>query len=133
MARCVRAHARSETAIDLLTLRRSSTGAWTVLHAQGQVDVVTAPRLRQELVALAAAGQDRVAIDLDEVEFIDSFGLGVLVGGVKRCRAAGGAFALVCTGERVLRLLALTELDAVVPVVATVGELPASGAPAAGH
>lgn len=82
-----------------------------VVRVRGEVDVSTAPRLRQELVELAGQGRQLVVVDLDDVDFLDSTGLGVLVGGLKRFRSLGGDLVLVCTGERILRILAITRLD----------------------
>ena len=62
----------------------------TVLEVGGEVDVYTAPRLRERLVELVEGGARKVIVDLSRVEFLDSTGLGVLVGALKRLRAAGG-------------------------------------------
>ncbi len=84
-----------------------------VLAVAGEVDVSTAPRLRQELVELAAAGNERVVVDLGLVEFLDSTGLGILVSGLKRFRTMGGDLLLVCTQPRVLKVFEITGLTRV--------------------
>ncbi len=84
-----------------------------VLAVAGEVDVSTAPRLRQELVELAAAGNERVVVDLGQVEFLDSTGLGILVSGLKRFRTLGGDLLLVCTQPRVLKVFEITGLTRV--------------------
>jgi anti-sigma B factor antagonist len=82
-----------------------------VLGLRGEVDMSTAPRLRQAIVELAAGGRHRVVVDLDKVEFLDSTGLGVLVSGLKRFRTLGGDLVLSCTQPRILRVLEITRLD----------------------
>lgn len=82
-----------------------------VLVVRGEVDVATAPRLRQALVELANEGRERVIVDLDSVEFLDSTGLGVLVSGLKRFRTMGGDLLLACSQRRILRVLEITGLD----------------------
>ena len=57
---------------------------YTVLAVKGEVDVYTAPRLREKLVELVSQGKHQIVVDLEGVDFLDSTGLGVLVGGLKR-------------------------------------------------
>lgn len=79
---------------------------------RGDIDVHSAPLLRDRLDEVVRQGEVRVVVHLDEVTFLDSTGLGVLVGAHTRQRRSG-AFELVCAEPRVLRLLALTGLDRV--------------------
>lgn len=90
---------------------------WTVVTAVGQLDVATAPGFRQTLQEAQFGGATKVAVDLDGVEFLDSFGLGVLVGGLRRARTHGGGFALVSTRPRLRHLLQVSGLDAAFIVV----------------
>lgn len=73
----------------------------------------TAPSLRESLVELVSDGAHNIVIDLDGVEFLDSTGIGVLVGGLKRVRGHGGDLALVCTQQRILKVFEITGLAAV--------------------
>jgi len=84
-----------------------------VLAVHGEVDVSTAPRLRQQLVELASSGHDRAVVDLEKVDFLDSTGLGVLVSGLKRFRTLGGDLLLVCTQQRILKVFEITGLTRV--------------------
>lgn len=93
-----------------LGLEVSEREGAVVLTVRGEVDVSTAPRLRQRLVELASDGRERVVVDLDLVEFLDSTGLGVLVGGLKRFRSLGGDLILVCTQRRILKVFEITGL-----------------------
>jgi anti-sigma B factor antagonist len=96
-----------------LSLQTRAEAAYMVVHCAGELDVFTAPQLRQQLLDLAAAGQHDVIVDLSEVRFLDSTGLGVLVSGLKRVRAHDGSLRLVCPQDRVLRLFQITGLSRV--------------------
>jgi anti-sigma B factor antagonist len=97
-------------------------GAWALLSVSGEVDLYTAPQLRERIVGLIDEGNHRILVSLEKVEFMDSTGLGVLVSGLKRVKEQEGEFALVCTPPQVLRLLTITGLDRVFPHHATVEE-----------
>jgi anti-sigma B factor antagonist len=96
-----------------LSLSTRAVGDHTVLEVGGEVDVYTAPRLRERLIELVDAGAKHVVVDLSRVEFLDSTGLGVLVGALKRLRAADGSLGLVCAHERLLKIFRITALDRV--------------------
>src|SRR3712207_211344 len=74
------------TAVEL-TLNHRKEGDRTVLEVGGEVDVYTAPKLREKLVELVGEGHYQIIVDMTKVEFLDSTGLGVLVGGLKIGRA----------------------------------------------
>lgn len=86
---------------------------FTVLSVRGEVDVYTAPRLREKLVELVSQGHHQVVVDLESVDFLDSTGLGVLVGGLKRLRSHEGDLTLVCTQHRILKVFEITGLTKV--------------------
>ena len=88
----------------------------------GEIDMATAPRFRQRLLAVISAGAQNVVIDLSGVDFIDSTGLGVLMGAAKRVRSAGGDIRLVTAGSRLAELIELTRLDRVLDVFDSVSE-----------
>ncbi|HSH59544.1 MAG TPA: STAS domain-containing protein [Acidimicrobiales bacterium] len=85
----------------------------TVLVVRGEVDVYTAPKLREKLVELVTQGKYRIVVDLEGVDFLDSTGLGVLVGGLKRARSNDGDLALVCTHHSILKVFEITGLNKV--------------------
>jgi anti-sigma B factor antagonist len=108
--------------VDDIGIERHDEAGWTVLVVSGQVDVATAPRLRQALTEAQYGGEHRVALDLDGVEFLDSFGLGVLVGGCKRAGTHGGELVIVCSRSRLMHLFEVTRLQEIVPVVPSLAE-----------
>ncbi len=73
----------------------------------------TAPRLRELLIDLVNGGHYQLVVNMEKVEFLDSTGLGVLVGGLKRVRAHDGSLDLVCTQERILKIFRITGLTKV--------------------
>lgn len=106
----------------LLDIRTWHDAGHTVLEVAGELDVYTAPRLREQLVNQARAGRHRLVVDLAELVFIDSSGLGVLVGGLKRARAADGTVTITGANAHILDVLRITGLVRVFPVYGTVAE-----------
>lgn len=94
-----------------LGLDVDQTDGWTVLTVTGEVDVATAPSLRERLVQLIADGNTRLVVDLSPVDFLDSTGLGVLVGTLKRIRQADGELQLIIPQERIIKLFDITGLS----------------------
>lgn len=99
-----------------LRLDVREAGDWSVLEVVGEVDVATAPRLREQLIALVNEERYRIVVDLEGVDFIDSTGLGVLIGALKRVRTHDGDLALVCTESRILKVFEITGLIGVFAV-----------------
>jgi anti-sigma B factor antagonist len=93
-----------------LTLATRELGGRTVVSVGGEIDVYTAPRLRDTITELVAQGVHHIVIDMEGVEFLDSTGLGVLVGGLKKVRTHDGSLELVCTQERLLKIFRITGL-----------------------
>jgi anti-sigma B factor antagonist len=77
----------------------------------GEVDLYTAPRLKQALVTTIDGGSRKVLVDLSQATFIDSTTLGVLMGAVKRLRPAGGELAIACSDPNIRRIFEITLLD----------------------
>lgn len=114
--------------MEPLRIRRGDDAGWVVLTLVGVVDVATASQLRQALIEVQQGANPYVALDLDGVEFVDSFGLGVIVGGLKRAVVQDGDLVLVCSRSRLRQLLDLTRLTEIVRVEASLGEIgPATG------
>jgi anti-sigma B factor antagonist len=105
-----------------LSLRATTDSPATVLAVSGEVDAYSAPALRERISEILADGSRHLVVDLNGVEFIDSTGLGALVGGLKEARAAGGRLDLVCSVDRVIKLLRITGLDDVFTIKPSVAE-----------
>jgi anti-sigma B factor antagonist len=89
---------------------RGDGGAPTVV-VEGEVDVATAPSLRNELYRLIENGATRVVVDLSGMDFIDSTGLGVFVGALKRAREGGGGIELRGLKPSARKVFEITGLD----------------------
>jgi len=105
-----------------LSISTHDQGALSVVRVEGEIDVYTAPSLRERLDALVQAGRVRLIVDLAHVDFLDSTGLGVLVGRLKLVRVHGGSLQLVCVNERVLKVFAITGLEKVFSIYRSVEE-----------
>ena len=105
--------------MDLRVTSRD-VGPRTVVEVDGEIDVATADTLREELAALLDRDRADLVIDLRAVRFMDSTGLGVLVGTLKKVRLAGGRLQLVIDSERLLKVFRITALLQVFTVQDTV-------------
>ncbi len=109
-----------------LSVTSRQEGEHTVVAVSGEIDVYTAPALREKISELVADGRHRLVVDLTYVDFLDSTGLGVLVGGLNRVKSHDGTLALVCTQEKILKVFRITGLTTVFPISPTLGEALAS-------
>jgi anti-sigma B factor antagonist len=100
----------------------------TVVAVGGEIDVYSAPKLRERLITLVDSGSYHLIVDMEAVEFLDSTGLGVLVGGLKRVRAHDGWIDLVCTQGRILRIFRITGLSRVFSIYDSVADAVAARA-----
>ena len=110
-----------------LSLETRTEGDWTVIEVGGEIDVYTAPKLREALVELVNAGRYQIIVDVERVDFLDSTGLGVLVGALKRVRTQDGDLSLVCTEARILKVFEITGLTKVFSMHRSVDEAVAAG------
>ncbi|MEA2477683.1 MAG: anti-sigma factor antagonist [Actinomycetota bacterium] len=98
------------------------TGSYTVLRPTGDLDVYTVGSLRDALGRMVDDDSPKVVVDLDQVPFMDSSGLGALMGGVRRLRESGGDLAIACTREQHLKLFTITGFGEGVSIAPTVEE-----------
>jgi anti-sigma B factor antagonist len=93
-----------------------------VLEVGGEIDLSTAPPLRGTVERLLQDGARAIVADLQDVSFMDSSGLSVLVASMRQTNEAGGRFAVVCTNESILKVFSVTGLDRLFTLVSSVGE-----------
>ncbi|NNM47100.1 anti-sigma factor antagonist [Knoellia koreensis] len=105
-----------------LSVSSTERGASTVVHVAGEIDVYTAPLLREVLDKQIAAGRTDLVVDLEQVTFMDSTGLGVLVGRLKLVRGQNGSLRIVSAQDRILKVFKITGLDKVFHIFPTVEE-----------
>jgi anti-sigma B factor antagonist len=82
-----------------------------LIRVAGEIDVYSAPQLREAILGLIGTGVSHVIADLRAVDFLDSTGLGAIVGGHKRLRTNDGSLVLAASPDRIVRLFRITGLD----------------------
>lgn len=99
-----------------LAIGTNTRGDWTVLKLDGEVDIYTAGQLRDAVNGAVEGGQYRLAVDLVDMEFMDSSGLGVLIAALKRLKEHEGELVLVSPRDQMRRILSLTGLDKILTI-----------------
>lgn len=105
-----------------LDVRTECEDGVCVVTVTGEVDVYTSPELKKHLLEAIDSGSPRLVVALDGVSFIDSSGLGVLVGALRRLKERGDELRVVCTRDQILKIFRITGLDKVFHIVATLDE-----------
>jgi anti-sigma B factor antagonist len=105
-----------------VSVSRTASGDVPVVAVSGEVDVYSAPALKESLSELLHSGVRTLIVDLSSVAFLDSTGLGALVEARAATSEAGGSLPLVCSHERILKLFTITGLDGVFAIHPTVEE-----------
>jgi anti-sigma B factor antagonist len=100
----------------------------TVVSLAGEIDLATQGELRTVLNDLVVAGDVDLVLDLSEVSFIDSTGIGALIGTRRRVHAFQGSLTLVCPHEAILKIFTITGLEKVFDIRPTLAEVPAATA-----
>ena len=93
-----------------------------VVEHEGEVDVYTAPRARELYIYLVDSGEYKFILNLEKVEFLDSTGMNVFTGCLKRARAHDGSVYIVCTQERIIKIFRISRLMRVFPIFDSVDE-----------
>ena len=104
----------------MLHIKVEQGDAYTLCRPVGELDAYTVGQFREALGELAS--QPKLLIDMSEVPFVDSAGLGALIGGIRRARESGGDVAVCCNRPTLVRLLHTTGFDRIVTVTETVEE-----------
>lgn len=102
----------------MLDIQVEDAAGYTLCRPVGELDAYTVSQFREALGGLAS--KQYLLIDLSAVPFMDSAGLGALIGGIRRAREAGGDVAVACSRPTLTRLLHTTGFDRIVPVTETV-------------
>ena len=102
---------------EFVIIEQGSEAGHFVIAARGEIDLFTAPELKQVITDAIESGERRMAIDLTEESFLDSTALGVLIGAVKRLRSRGGALAVVNTDSSIAKTFQITGLDQIFTIV----------------
>src|SRR5205085_11910188 len=90
-----------------------------VVAVRGEIDLFTAPELKQKLTDAIEAGKSRIVVDLSDTTFLDSTALGVLIGAVKRLRTRDGVLTLVNTDANIAKTFEITGLDQIFTITAS--------------
>jgi anti-sigma B factor antagonist len=91
----------------------------TVVGLSGELDAYTSLELRETVVRLVEEGARDIIIDLEKVDFIDSVGLGTLVGCLKRSAEHGGSISLVCVNPQIQKVFDITGLSKIFAIYKT--------------
>ena len=97
--------------MNLKVSTRSIGNKTAVIDLEGEVDVYTAPQLKQQIIGLLDSGVRHVTVNLTAVDYLDSTALGVLIGGLKRLREREGKLDIICPNPRIKRIFEITGLD----------------------
>jgi anti-sigma B factor antagonist len=106
-----------------MQIKMTSNSDSQVITVSGEVDLATSPELDVAIIGALESGTQSLVIDLSDVSFMDSSGLGVIVRGLKRCREADKDLDLVISNERVLKVFGITGLDQVIPIHASIEDI----------
>jgi anti-sigma B factor antagonist len=98
------------------------TDGVAVLRFTGRLDFASAPHVRNRLTTAITDGRPTLIVDLSGASFIDSAGLGSLIGSMRAARQAGGDLRIANPSEQARMLLSLTSLDSVITISPTVAE-----------
>ena len=115
---------KKEAVLIELVIEGRTIGTWSVLAVSGELDLATAPGLRERVREMTPDGPLKVALDLTQVGFVDSSGLGAIVACLKHVRELGGDLVLAAPdASPVAKLLSLTGLEPSIARVQTVDDL----------
>jgi anti-sigma B factor antagonist len=96
--------------MDIKVTIREAPGDCYIVDLSGEIDVYTSPKVKDAMSSLIDKGVYNLIINLEKVRYIDSTGLGVLIGGLKRVREHGGSVNLVCTNPQIKKIFDITGL-----------------------
>ena len=106
---------------EALTIEVRHEQGYAIVAVAGEIDISTVTPMRERLFEVAASGAPLV-VDLEQVSFIDSVGIAVLVGAAKRAAMHGGTLQVACALPKIRQLVRLTGLDCRIPLARTLDE-----------
>lgn len=104
-----------------MKIAHERSGTTDVLHAEGRIDASSAPDLEAELLELIESGENSVVFDLEQVDYISSAGLRVLLIAVKTLASESRKFALAAPNDDVMNVIRMTGFDKILTVGETLG------------
>ncbi|HMK96188.1 MAG TPA: STAS domain-containing protein, partial [Acidimicrobiales bacterium] len=109
----------------VLNIEQEQTAdGFTICRPVGELDAFTVSQFRQALAEIAS--QPRLIIDMSGVPFVDSAGLGALIGGIRRARELGGDVVVVCNRPSLVRTLRTTGFDRIVTLTDNIDDAKAA-------
>lgn len=102
-----------------LEIETTAVGEYRTVLIEGELDIYSAPQLKLHLSSLIIEGESNILLDLTRVTFLDSTGLGVIVGTYKRLHSVGGQLRIICTLEPILEIFEITGLGRIIPIFPT--------------
>lgn len=105
-----------------MELSYKANGSYTEVSASGRLNMVSAPKLRTFVADVVASGSNRIVVNLRDTTFMDSSGLGALIGCLKAARQAGGDLRIAAVQPQVKMVLELTSMDRVLTSYASADE-----------
>jgi anti-sigma B factor antagonist len=108
--------------LNLTILTRSPNPDTRVLDVEGEIDVYTSTQLKEAIVSTISEGVTHVVMNLSKVEYLDSTGLGVLIGALKRLREKQGNLIIVSPSMRIMRIFEITGLYKIFTIYQTEDE-----------
>ena len=105
-----------------ISVSQTTAGDVPIVAVSGEVDVYSAPALKDNITEILQSGVTTLIVDLSGVAFLDSTGLGALVEARAATSDAGGSLPLVCSQERILKLFTITGLDGVFTIYPSIGD-----------
>jgi anti-sigma B factor antagonist len=99
-----------------LTIEKYQKNAETIVFVGGEIDAYTAPKLKEELFALAEGQNRSIIVSLKDVSYLDSTGLGVFIGLFKQIETNNGELKLINLSDRLKRLFEITGLNNIISI-----------------
>ena len=97
--------------MDIKVNSRQAEGGISIVEVQGEIDVYTSSWVKEAIAEFIKNGNYNIIINLEGVRYIDSTGLGVLIGALKRVKEHEGSISLICTNPQIKKIFNITGLS----------------------